>query len=275
MRRLRMCLMMIGLAFCVLMMGFVMYATSARRKADPTSARVWTDTTGKAHVKAEFLGFENGLVTLRFARTGKVCEIPLGALSAGDQEFVKRANWQCSIRRALSTCVTDCVTETVVLTVNGGPLNPNALVARGTSRVKREDYDGAIRDFSRAIQRNPRSPHAYDGRGQAYHRKGDLLAAHRDFNSAVELDPKLVSAYRHRGENLYKLALDKSMSDPELDRAIERWTERQNAMRKVELKRAPWQPLICTKGNVSRPAVLRQMAKVDMQLADALERDGN
>ena len=57
--------------------------------ATSASARIWTDSSGKGKVDAEFAGMEEGQVKLQFARTGKVVLVPLGTLSEDDQKFVK------------------------------------------------------------------------------------------------------------------------------------------------------------------------------------------
>ncbi len=141
------------------------------------------------------------------------------------------------------------------------------------ARTSRKDFDGAIQDFTKAIELNPQDATAYSGRGLAYQKKNDLINAQRDFNEAIKVDPKLASAYRNRGENLRQLALDPKQSVPELDEAIEKWQQYWNYARQSNLKVTPWQPLNATKGDVSRPAALQQMAKIDIEFADRLDRD--
>ena len=141
------------------------------------------------------------------------------------------------------------------------------------ARTSRKEYDGAIQDFTKAIELDPKDPTAYNGRGMAYQKKNDLINAQKDFNEAIRVDPKLASAYRNRGENLRKLALDPKQSVPELDDAIEKWQQYWNYARQGNLKTTPWQPLNATKGDVSRPMALQQMAKIDIEFADQLAHD--
>lgn len=247
-------------AFSLLLVGLL--AASA-------SARVWTTANGKAKLDAEYLGMEGGQVKLKISSTGKVTAVPLASLSEEDQKFVKEQTAAEEAKKEAEAGPADRFTQAI----KDNPTNPEVYVNRGMALSNRGDFDGAIRDFTKALELDPQNAHAYNGRGLAYQKKNDLVAAQNDFNEAIRLDPELASAYRNRGENLYKLALDKKQSVPELDAAIDRWEKFWNSARKSNLKRAPWQPLNATKGDVSRPAALMQMAKYDVEYADHLERD--
>jgi tetratricopeptide (TPR) repeat protein len=235
----------------------------------PATARIWTDATGKGKVDAEYLGMENGQVKLKFNRTGKITLMPLSTLSQEDQQFVNEAVARAEAEKEAAEGPADRFTEAI----KAAPTDPVAYINRGMARTNRKDFDGAIKDFTKAIELNPEDAQAYNGRGLAYQRKGDLISAQRDFNESIRRSPDMASAYRNRGENLYKLALDKKQSVPELDEAIEKWEKYWNFARKGNLKNTPWQPLNATKGDVSRPAALRQMAKIDLEFAENLERE--
>jgi tetratricopeptide (TPR) repeat protein len=233
------------------------------------SARIWTDSSGKGKVDAEYLGMEEGQVKLQFARTGKVVLVPLGTLSEEDQQFVKLEVAKLEAAKEAEKGPPDRFTKSIM----EDPTNPGNYISRGMARTSRKDFDGAIQDFTKAIELAPSDPTAYNGRGLAYQRKNDLINAQKDFNEAIRLDPKLPAAYRNRGENLRKLALDAKQSVPELDEAIEKWQQFWNHARQGNLKTTPWQPLNATKGDVSRPAALQQMAKFDIEFSERLERD--
>jgi len=233
------------------------------------SARIWTDSTGKGKVDAEFMGVENGQVKLQFARTGRVTLVPLGTLSEEDQQFVKAEVAKQEAEKEAAKGPPDRFTQAIL----AEPTNPTNYISRGMSRASRKDFDGAIQDYTKAIELDAKDATAFSGRGLAYQRKGDLINAQKDFNEAIQLDEKLSSAYRNRGENLRRLALDPKQSVPELDEAIEKWQQFWNYARQGNLKTTPWQPLNATKGDVSRQAALQQMAKFDIEFADRLERD--
>lgn len=246
-------------AFGLLLVGLL--ATSA-------SARIWTNSGGGT-VEAEFAGVEGGQVKLQFARTGKVMLVTLGTLSEDDQQFVKGEVAKQEAAKDADRGPPDRFTQAITQ----NPTNPANYLSRGMARTSRKDFDGAIQDFTKAIELDSKDPTAYSGRGLAFQKKNDLINAQKDFNEAIRLDPKLVSAYRNRGENLRRMALDPKQSVPELDEAIEKWQQYWNYARQGNLKTTPWQPLNATKGDVSRPLALQQMAKFDIEFSDQLERD--
>src|SRR5260221_20609 len=59
--------------------------------------------------------------------------------------------------------------------------------------------DGAISDFSEAIQLNPGEAVPYCNRGIAKTQKGDPDGALSDFNRALQLKPDFAAAYFSRG----------------------------------------------------------------------------
>ena len=79
------------MAFSVLLVGLL---------AANASARIWTDSSGKGKVDAEFLGMEEGQVKLQF-RTGKTVLLPLGTLSEEDQQAAEAAGQALSFEQAI------------------------------------------------------------------------------------------------------------------------------------------------------------------------------
>ncbi len=74
----------------------------------------------------------------------------------------------------------------------------SAIYNRGITRLQKGDYEGAIADLSRAIDLSPNTADYYNDRGLAKLRKGDNDGALADFTRAIELDPKSALAYRNR-----------------------------------------------------------------------------
>lgn len=68
---------------------------------------------------------------------------------------------------------------------------------RGQAKQQQGDFDGAVADYTRAIEADPKSSAAYIARGNA--REHDSRGAMADFNRAIELDPKSAPAYNYRG----------------------------------------------------------------------------
>jgi lipoprotein NlpI len=70
---------------------------------------------------------------------------------------------------------------------------------RGVVEKANGDFDGAIADYTRAIELDPKYAAAYSNRGSAKQAKGDLDGAIADCNRAIELDPKDAMAHKNRG----------------------------------------------------------------------------
>jgi serine/threonine protein kinase len=84
----------------------------------------------------------------------------------------------------------------------------------------RDDFDGKIANYTKAIELKPDYADAYNNRGLAFYRKKDLDKAIADYSKAIELKPKFIHAYYHRGvayhdQKLYDLAIE------DFDKALE------------------------------------------------------
>ena len=69
---------------------------------------------------------------------------------------------------------------------------------RGYAGIYFENYEEAIEEFDRAIEREPGYAGAYYNRG-CIHREGDKQRAIRDFTKAIELKSDYAEAYNNRG----------------------------------------------------------------------------
>ncbi|PYK18874.1 MAG: hypothetical protein DME55_05765, partial [Verrucomicrobia bacterium] len=100
------------------------------------------------------------------------------------------------------------------------PKSVSAIYNRGITRLQKGDYEGAITDLSRAIELSPNTADYYNDRGLAKLRKQDNDGALADFTRAIALDPKSALAYRNRAvaRNIKKDA-DGAIAD--YNRAIE------------------------------------------------------
>ena len=81
-------------------------------------------------------------------------------------------------------------------------LKPDLAIAynnRGITYEQKGDVDAAIRDYTKAIELNPQSTNGYNNRGITYGQKGDVDAAIRDYTKAIELNPQYTNAYYNRG----------------------------------------------------------------------------
>jgi tetratricopeptide (TPR) repeat protein len=71
-------------------------------------------------------------------------------------------------------------------------------LAVGLEKERKNDYQGALLEYDRAIEANPRYADAYIGRGFANYKLGERSPALTDFNTAIALNPKLARAYVNR-----------------------------------------------------------------------------
>jgi tetratricopeptide (TPR) repeat protein len=73
------------------------------------------------------------------------------------------------------------------------------LVNRGIEKGKEGNFDGAIADFTRAIELNPKDDAPYYNRAQAKRLKKDAAGAIADYTRAIELGSTNPAAYNNRG----------------------------------------------------------------------------
>jgi tetratricopeptide (TPR) repeat protein len=102
-------------------------------------------------------------------------------------------------------------------------MNPKivgAYINRGYMKFLKKDIDGAIADDTQAIELSPNDELAYLDRGRAKREKGDFDGAIADYNKAIKIKPKYSTAYHNRGTvKLYKYDLDGAIAD--YNKAIE------------------------------------------------------
>jgi tetratricopeptide (TPR) repeat protein len=94
------------------------------------------------------------------------------------------------------------------------PTHVGALTNRGTAWYCKQQYDHAIADYSRAIDLDPNFLYAYEGRGRARLAKLEFDYAIADFTAALEIDPRDANSYAHRGTAwYYKQDLERALAD--------------------------------------------------------------
>src|SRR5262245_17139890 len=69
----------------------------------------------------------------------------------------------------------------------------------GVEKHERGDLDGAIADYTKAIEIDPRFGDPYQNRGVARRAKGDLDGAIADYSKAIEINPRDKEPYASRG----------------------------------------------------------------------------
>jgi tetratricopeptide (TPR) repeat protein len=104
------------------------------------------------------------------------------------------------------------------------PKSFGAYYLRGSTRFAKQDVDGALSDFNKAIQfappMIPNLDRVYNSRGITRELKKDAAGALSDFNKALSLNPKYAEAYSNRAAN-YLRAKKYDAAMPDLEKAIE------------------------------------------------------
>ena len=101
--------------------------------------------------------------------------------------------------RILSSLTAAIVIGTSLIT---GCTNPLATqyFKQGVEKYEAGNYQGAISDWSKAIEINPRDAIAYYNRGLAKEDLEDYQGAIADYTKAIEVDPQHANAYINRSK---------------------------------------------------------------------------
>jgi lipoprotein NlpI len=102
-------------------------------------------------------------------------------------------------------------------------INPRfdrAYTNRGIMWQETGEYDKAITDYDKAIEINPKQFAAYNSRGNAWRFKGNFERAIADFNTAIGLNPKHAVPFNNRG-SAYMNKEDYSSAIADFSKAIE------------------------------------------------------
>jgi Tfp pilus assembly protein PilF len=85
---------------------------------------------------------------------------------------------------------------------------------RAVAELAKGDLEGAIADYTKAIELEPNNFRAYDNRGVLKQAKGDMDGAIADYSKAIELKPDLANAFYNRGNaKVTKGDLDGGIAD--------------------------------------------------------------
>lgn len=76
----------------------------------------------------------------------------------------------------------------------------------GVEALTQGDFQGAIAEFSAAIDLDATDPEAFYNRGYSYHVLGDYQAAFEDYSQAIQLKPEFADAYGNRCYAAYLLS---------------------------------------------------------------------
>lgn len=101
-----------------------------------------------------------------------------------------------------------------------GIMNTSDILCSAKAKYRIGDYQGAIIEYTLAIQFAPNVAIAFSGRGDAYYKLGEAEKAMADYDRSTQLDPTATINYYRRG-NLYYSAKNYPLALAEYSRAIE------------------------------------------------------
>jgi tetratricopeptide (TPR) repeat protein len=85
--------------------------------------------------------------------------------------------------------------------------NPKAYYNRGLAKLDLELFSDAITDFDKAIELNPKHAEAFNNRGISKYFLKNYVAAIKDYNAAIAINPKHAEAFNNRGISKIKQGL--------------------------------------------------------------------
>jgi tetratricopeptide (TPR) repeat protein len=98
---------------------------------------------------------------------------------------------------------------------------------RGFAKAMTNDLKGAIEDFDRAIALSPRDPDAYNARGNTQAMAGNIAASIRDFNLAIKFNRNFADAYYNRGISRHSIG-DKRGAKLDISKAAQLFRSQQD-----------------------------------------------
>ena len=81
--------------------------------------------------------------------------------------------------------------------------NADTYVSRGGAKESKGDLEGAMADYDQALKLDPKNSTAYSGRASVKTTRNDLDGAIADYTRIIEFDPKSSDAYINRGAVFY------------------------------------------------------------------------
>ena len=76
---------------------------------------------------------------------------------------------------------------------------------QGVEKYEAKNYQGAIDDFTKAVELRSRDAFSYRNRGNAKHKLKDYQGAIADFNTSIVINPEDLYAFNERGRVKYDI----------------------------------------------------------------------
>lgn len=84
-------------------------------------------------------------------------------------------------------------------------MSPQDFYVRAAAKALDKDYQGAVEDYTQAIERHPNFVEAYLKRGAARYKLGDDRGTLKDCTQALQINSNLTPAYYYQGRARYRL----------------------------------------------------------------------
>ena len=131
-------------------------------------------------------------------------QIPLAAQAKGQSTFLRQ-----SLEIAQSEVEPEVLAPEVAPAEIGvsdtARLEAIQLYNNGVDKLTSGDFNGAITDFTAALELDPTDADTFYNRGYSYHVLGNYQAAFEDYGSATELNPEFADAFGNRCYAAYLL----------------------------------------------------------------------
>lgn len=128
------------------------------------------------------------------------------------EQASKELNFLASKFRKLNNKVDSLICLNLAIRIDD--INPFFYNNRGIIHREIEDYESAIKDFSKAIRINPRIAGPYYNKGISLFKLAEYEDAIEEFNKSIELEPNFTNAYLNRGNCFNSLGkIDEAIDD--------------------------------------------------------------
>jgi tetratricopeptide (TPR) repeat protein len=139
----------------------------------------------------EYLGLKN-------EDTIKIEQSVLAKKTTRDIRNIFTTTYRYAVRIfAIALIITSAASITFFLRLNANN-KAQRLVTQAEIKFKKGDYQGAVTDFSQAINNQPQNIDAYIGRGNAFSYLKDYQAAIQDYTKVIDMPSESAIAYMNR-----------------------------------------------------------------------------
>lgn len=87
----------------------------------------------------------------------------------------------------------------------------------GIEKTNKGDFEGALKDFDKALELNPENALTYFSQAIVYHNLQEIQKAYDTYSKSIEYNPEMIDAYYNRA---HVLLLDKNAKKEILEQAL-------------------------------------------------------